>query len=235
MMINREKLLAKARALMAKTMENGCSEAEAMSALAKARGMIDAYEISDAELQLTKEEKAVFADSTSKLDKHGIRNGMAVAIARFTGCEVWRNAKGGLTFCGLRSDADFAHWLVESLAQCGQSELASYLASGSATVGNRRLLINGFVAGFVSRVSARINAMADESEAASRVKSNGTALVVVKENAVKDALASRGIKLRKGRRSSRRMDYGSYNAGRAAGERASFGRPIGGNASGLLT
>jgi hypothetical protein len=233
-MINRDKLLAKVRALMAKTMENGCSEHEAMAALAKARGMIDAYEISDEELKLTKEEKAVFADSTSKLDKHGIRNGMAMAIARFTGCEVWRNSNGGLTFCGLRSDADFAHWLVDSLAQFGQSELAAYLGSGQAQVGNRRLLINGFVAGFASRVSARINAMADESQVASRAKTNGTALVVVKENAVKEALASKGIKLRKGRRSSRRMDYGAHSAGSAAGGRASFGRPVGGNSSGLL-
>ena len=233
-MINRDNLLGKVRALMAKTMANGCSEAEAMAALAKARAMIDAYEISDAELSLTKEEKAVFADSASKLDKHGIRNGMAMAIARFTGCEVWRNSAGGLTFCGLRSDADFAHWLVDSLAQFGQSELANYLASGSAQVGNRRLLINGFVAGFSSRVSARINAMSDESQAASRAKSNGTALVLVKENAIKDKLAAAGIKLRKARRSSRRMDFGAHGAGAAAGARASFGRPVGGGASGLL-
>ena len=50
MSINRDNLLGKVRALMAKTVENGCTEEEALSALAKARAMIDAYEIDEAEV-----------------------------------------------------------------------------------------------------------------------------------------------------------------------------------------
>jgi hypothetical protein len=232
-MINREKLLAKVRALMAKTMENGCTEFEAMASLAKARGMIDAYEISDEELKLTKEEKAVFLDSV-KNDKHGFRMGLSMGIASFTGTTVWRNSQGGLTFCGLRSDAEFANWLLESLAQFGQSELATYLGRSEAAVGNRRFVINGFAIGFTQRVTKRLNELTAESKVAERAKTNGTALVVVKENAISEKLAAEGIKLRKGRRSSRRMDYGAHAAGSAAGGRASFGRPVGGGASGLL-
>ncbi len=56
-MSEREKMLDKVRALMAKTVENGCTEQEEMAALAKARALIDAFEISDSELSLTKEER----------------------------------------------------------------------------------------------------------------------------------------------------------------------------------
>jgi len=39
MTIERESVLNKIRALLAKTMENGCSEAEALAALGKAQAM----------------------------------------------------------------------------------------------------------------------------------------------------------------------------------------------------
>jgi hypothetical protein len=45
MTTKRDELLAKIRALLAKTIENGCSEHEALAALSKARAMKDAYGI----------------------------------------------------------------------------------------------------------------------------------------------------------------------------------------------
>ena len=221
-MLNREKLLGKVRALLSKTMENGCSEAEALAALAKARAMIDAYEISDEELSLTKEEKAIFANS-AKSDRHGIQVGLAMAIANFAGCEVWRNSQGGLTFCGLRSDADFGNWLLSSLSQFGQSELADYLSTSAGTVGNRRFAINGFVIGFTRRVSERLNAMVAESKKAQ--SSNSTALVVVKSTAIAEAKAAAGINVRKARAGRRKIDNGAYAAGTAAGGRHCGRRP----------
>ena len=60
MTTERESVLNKIRALLAKTIENGCSEAEAMAALGKAQAMKDAYAVTEAELNLTKEEKQFF-------------------------------------------------------------------------------------------------------------------------------------------------------------------------------
>jgi hypothetical protein len=59
MTTQREGLLDKIRGLLAKTIENGCTESEALAALAKARAMMDAYAVGDDELDLTKEEKAI--------------------------------------------------------------------------------------------------------------------------------------------------------------------------------
>ena len=108
MTTERTRLLDKVRALLAKTMDNGCTEAEALAALAKVRAMIDAYEISDDELALTKEEKAIIRPSAGDHDKYGVKLCFVIAVADFCDCQVWNNRNGGLTFCGLRSDVEFA-------------------------------------------------------------------------------------------------------------------------------
>ena len=74
MTVERESLLSKIRALLAKTMEAGCTEEEAMAALAKAQAMIAAYEVTDAELKLTKEEKAILrSEPPGTKDPHQIK------------------------------------------------------------------------------------------------------------------------------------------------------------------
>jgi hypothetical protein len=59
MSTDRDSLIAKIRALMSKTVSVGCSEPEALAALDKARALMDAYEVTEAELQLTKAETAI--------------------------------------------------------------------------------------------------------------------------------------------------------------------------------
>jgi hypothetical protein len=46
-------------------------------------------------------------------------------------------------------------------------------------------------------------------------------------------MAQAGIRLQSGRRSHVTMDHGAHAAGRSAGERASFGRPVSGNQGAL--
>ena len=53
-MADRSAIVEKIKNLLAKTTANGCTEAEMMAALDKARAMMDAYDISDGELQLAK-------------------------------------------------------------------------------------------------------------------------------------------------------------------------------------
>jgi hypothetical protein len=63
-MTNRNSIIDKIKALLAKTTENGCTEEEALAALAKARAWIDAHEVTDDELQLSREEKAMLHDES---------------------------------------------------------------------------------------------------------------------------------------------------------------------------
>src|ERR1035437_3545910 len=225
MTMNRESLLDKIRALMSKTVDNGCTEAEALSALDKARAMMDAYEVSEDDLRLSKEEKAVLrAEPAGTRDPHGIKRSLATPVAKFCDCKVWRNGEKGLTFCGLKSDAQFATWLLDNLASFVQCELVGHLSGCLAPKGERRFVINGFVAGFASRVSERIKALCQQSAVVA--SSNSRALVLVKSTAVADKLKELNIHLGKGRRSGRRLNGASYQAGKSAGDRASFGRPV---------
>ena len=92
MTTQREGLLDKIRALLAKTMEAGCTEEEAMSALAKAQAMRDAYAVTEAELNLTKEEKAIFRrEPPGTKDPHRIKYQLIGGVSQFCNCQGWRN------------------------------------------------------------------------------------------------------------------------------------------------
>jgi Protein of unknown function (DUF2786) len=238
--MSREKMLGKVKALLAKTVESGCTEEEYLAAFAKAQALIDAYEISDDELTLTKEEKATFA-SMLKGDKRNpsrIKSGFAVAVAKFTGCKVWHDrdkstGKPRLTFCGLRADADFAIWLMDHLTTFVQGELAEFLISDISTDRMKRnAVIRGFIDGCTEKISERLNALCEQPKPA--MNSNAKALVVIKDQAITDALKCAGIKLRASYSYSMPGDSRARAAGSAAGERASFGRPVSGRATGLL-
>src|ERR1700704_6469477 len=88
MTINRDSLIEKIRALMSKTVNNGCTEQEALTAVDKARAMMDAYEVTEADLHLTKAEAAVLrSEPPGSRDPHGIKTGMAVAVSKFCDCK----------------------------------------------------------------------------------------------------------------------------------------------------
>jgi hypothetical protein len=58
-MPDRNSIIEKIKALLAKTTENGATEAEMLAALDKAAAMRDAYDITDEELQVAKDEAAM--------------------------------------------------------------------------------------------------------------------------------------------------------------------------------
>jgi hypothetical protein len=73
-MADRNSIIEKIKALLAKTTENGATEAEMLSALDKASAMMDAYDISDEELQVAKDEAAMLhADPPDLHDPHKIK------------------------------------------------------------------------------------------------------------------------------------------------------------------
>ena len=195
---------------------------------------MDAYEVTESDLQLSKEESAVFRkEPPGSKDQHGIKRGLAVAVSRFCDCKVWRSSEG-LTFCGLKSDAQFATWLLDNLTSFVRAELMKHLVGGLDSGRSRTLVINGFVIGCCNRVSERLNALCAQSVTVANT--NARALVVVKSTAIADKMKETGISLTKSRGGSRQYDHNAYAAGRAAGDRASFGRPVSGsNATPRLT
>jgi hypothetical protein len=221
--INRDNLIQQIRALMNKTVTNGCTEPEALAALDKARAMMDAYEVTEADLQLTKAESAILrSEPPGSRDPHGIKFGLSAAVSKFCDCEIWR-APCGLEICGLPADVRFATWLLDTLAAFVQAELARHLMGSPAPKGERRFIINGFVGGCCKRIRDRLTALCAQS--AVGATSNGRDLVAIKSAAIADKMKAMNINLRKVR-SRRRVDDASFQAGLSAGDRASFGRPL---------
>jgi hypothetical protein len=227
---NRERTLKNIRALLSKTTENGCTEQEHFAALAKARALIDAHEVTEADLQLAKDESAILRkEPPGTKDPHNIKFFLIRAVSEFTDCRAWRDGKSGLVFCGLPADVRFATWLLDHLAYSVQAELANHLMGNLAVGMERRKAINGFVIGATSRISDRLKDLCKPAAAAS---ANSRALVVAKQAVIEAKLAELGVCLTASR-SQRQCNDSSRAAGQAAGDRASFGRPVSGQAAAL--
>ena len=81
-MADRNSIIEKIKALLAKTTENGATEAEMLSALDKAAALIDTREITDAELQVAKDEAAMLhADPPDLKDPHKIKWQLSYGVA----------------------------------------------------------------------------------------------------------------------------------------------------------
>jgi hypothetical protein len=230
----RNRVLRKVRSLLAKTLATGCTEEEMLSALAKARAMIDAYEITDEELKLTQEEKAIICPTGELRDKYDIKWQFISDVAEFCDCQAWHRAKEGegFTFAGQAADIAWARHLTDRLAEFVQRELTDYLGKTVIPPYGRRRVINGFVQGIGWRISKKLRAevkKSREQQQQAPVSSNASralTLVRVKEKLIDDVMKAAKIKPRPV--SSRRaIDNSSWSAGYAAGERASFNRPIG--------
>jgi hypothetical protein len=227
-MRNRETIIDQIKALLSKTAANGCTEAEELAALAKAAAMRDAWVITNEELALSKEEAAVLhSDPPDLADPHGIKWKMAYSISQFCGVQMYRSrGETGLKAIGLKSDVQLAMWLLDHLADFVHHQLMVYLITDCAPRGERRTTMRSFVEGVTGRLSERLRELAEHSETTQT--SNGRELVVVKETAIKEFMKQNGVRLRCNRvsHSPKNVNEAAREAGRAAGDRASFGRPV---------
>lgn len=224
MTMNRERLYDKIRALLNKTTEHGCTEAEALAALTKARAMMDAYEVTADDLQLAKDMAAILKDCDTTDDKHGIARYLVKSVAMFCDCDGWRRGDK-FVFCGSPADVALADWMHHHLIGFVQAELSNYLMRCDYPRGLRRRMINGFVIGCTGRILARVNELVERSKRVTRTEGNNRALVIIKQDAIRDLKIASGIML-KTRAMSRRMDEGARVAGVAAGDRATLHRPV---------
>jgi hypothetical protein len=224
-----EKRINTVKALLSKTRENGCTLEEELSSLAKARAMMDAYEISDDELQLSREEKAILHSESEvdARDSHGIKWQLSHAVERYCNVKVYRDStKAGLTFVGFKSDIDFATWLLGHVSDFVHDALFDFLLDCLAPEGKeRKQEIRGFVFGCTARISDRLIEMCDQSK--TERTTSGNALVVIKDQAINDLLKAEGVCLRSSIIRAGSSD-GARAAGRSAGDRASFGKPVSG-------
>jgi hypothetical protein len=224
-MDDRKTLLEKIKALLAKTVENGCTEFEMLSAMAKASELMAAHNVDQTDLAFGGE-KMNFDDRDVK-DPYRIRRGLAVAVSRFCDCECWSRDKEKLTFCGLESDTVFAYWLLDMLAAFVNRETTKYIfkLGGGVRGRERKREYISFSAGCVSRINQRL----DELRHREHATGTGRSPIMSKQTMIGAAMRARGIRL-KSRSLSRKINSDAFSAGKVAGDGASFNRPVNGGA-----
>lgn len=233
-MADRNSIIEKIKALLSKTTANGCTESEMLAALDKASAMMDAYDITDADVKVARDEAVMqHADDPNMKDPHNIKWRLSYGVAEFCGVQIYRSRhETGLKAIGMPSDVQFAMWLLDSLADFVFAELYAHLIGCLAPQNERRVIIRSFTEACCQTISERLLALVERSKAART--SNGRELVLVKDAAIKAFMKDHDIRLRLcSGYSPSTSDAAAMAAGRAAGERASFGRPVGG-AGGVL-
>jgi hypothetical protein len=243
---DRDKLFARIKALMAKTVEAGCTEAEALAFAEKARELIERYQI-DLGVEEIKREGFI----TKAIDIVPLRFAFArrilLAINEFCEVRTWYMMFfRKIEILGLRSDAEFAAYLIESLTNFALAgadmhvavERKRALARGEPlTSAQSREARRSYFVGCAYRVSQRLREMAAQRKAqAARPGSHGALVVLDKRHLVQAEMDRLGIKLRSGSSLTGGRDHGAFAAGAAHGAKATFGRPVaGGHVAGLIT
>jgi hypothetical protein len=237
--MNRQSLAARVKALLAKTVENGATEAEALAALAKARELMDRYQLDQGALGLEEEGTEMYRQPFST-DKHlgrianDIKFHLASTIGDFTDTRIWRSRKDHcFKVFGLRSDTDFASYLLDHLAnyiinaqasyhlQCVLDDIAPLSTAGE----------DSFITGAICRINERLTAMSRERHGTS----TGRALIPLKNALVRRDFDRLGIHLSTSRgRYGNAADSGALAAGQRAGDRATFARPVSRSTAGLI-
>jgi len=222
-----DKLRARIQALRAKTIDNGCTEGEALSAAAKVAELLDRYELSlsDVEIRETPCEERVFE---THLKKRIPIDECIGAIAAFCDCRVWRekNATGEAryVFFGLPADVEVAHYLTELIDSAVRAELGRYKVSADYRRfrhQERHLANASFTLGMCASIADRLVVMKEERDGV--IRSSGRGLVVLKAAVVDSELERLGLKLRTVEAGPGRMiSPAAFEAGGTAGEMVSL-------------
>jgi hypothetical protein len=216
-----DRLKIRIQALRAKTIDNGCTEGEALAAAAKVAELLDRYELSlsDVEIRETPCEERVFE---THLKKRIPIDECIGAIASFCDCRVWRekNAAGesSYVFFGLRSDVEVAHYLTELIDSAVRAELGRFKASAEYARfrhQQRHLANASFALGMVASIADKLTKMKASRDQVNQ--STGRGLVVLKTAVVDAEFDKLDLKLRTRRSQGRMVSMTAYEAGSVAG------------------
>jgi hypothetical protein len=209
-------MLEKVKAILSKTMENGCTEEEAMAALAKARELMATYEIDEADLDALEQEQTVY-HKTPMNDPYAIKECIYTAVGEFTRCKGVNGRKRnyGISFAGMESDVIFATWLLDTLQRFVMRALRDFQKQRAVRrIPNSNYTSASFVQGCSERIREKLKELTPKLEA----KYKDLIAMELKKN---------GVVLKSYNLGGREVDPKSAAAGRNAGNSARFDRPVG--------
>lgn len=231
------KVKARIRALSARTVERGCSEAEALAAAAKVGELLEVYGLSMSEVAL-REEACLQHRVTIPGPQRLALRWLYPALLRFTGCRGWTDGRADFVLFGLEPDVQMAEYLLRVAEAALAYEEARFRASADylrsrATPQTR---LRSFRYGFADRLGRRLEALTDARADAAAARQaaapagqagGSTALVLAKEKKVEEGFRNLGLRLKTVYSTATVRDRGAYGRGQAAGGRVGLERPLG--------
>lgn len=228
-MNDREKLAARIRALRAKTVENGCTEGEALSAAEKLAQLL-------ADHNMTLDEADLRASPFERHDHVGVGAvglklwKVASAIAELTNTRTWtggRAAPTGNTFLGLSHEVEVAAYMLAICERAMRTETQNLMRTVRHLPHIKQAAkVVPFVDGMADRLASRIRDMIPPAMA-------GTGLIVLRNALIDQEMERQGIELESGGPARRPLDTAAYRAGLNAGERVPLNRGLDAQANAL--
>ena len=218
-----DKVLSRIQALRGKTVEQGCTEAEALLAASKVAELLDQYGLTLSEIDMKAQSCAGEGIETNRRRRSPLDE-CAGAIAGFCDCRTWyeMTPQGHIRhiFFGLPADVAGARYLYEKIEEAFETETAEFKRSelyDSHPSAKRRSATTSFHAGLGHGICAKLNRLKTERAAAFRA-SGGRDLVPVKRDVIEDELAAMGMRLKVLQTGRKNLLAMAYKKGRVTGE-----------------
>jgi hypothetical protein len=222
-----DRLVQRIRALRAKTVEQGCTEQEALAAAEKVAELLDRHGLSLSELEFRQQACEAIGIETGRR-RTGPIDDCVPTIAEFFDCRVWgEKSASGLRyiFFGLPGDVEAAHYLYDLIEHAFETETERFRAGkiyAETHSRDRRSATNSFQIGLGRGIRAKLHELRQAREAALH-SASGRDLVPIKTSIIEDELAKLGLTLRARSRASKRYVLtDAYEAGHQAGKRFEY-------------
>ena len=229
-----DKIKEKIRRLSEMTVENGCSENEALTATEKMGRLLDEHQLSMSDIELKKQDcqqKEVWTGMTIRDHMQGCIGG----IAFYSDTKPWMST-GGRTgmkyvYFGLPDDIELAHYTHCNINRAILEESENYKLSDEYAYypgARKRKALRAFKYGMAERIGTRLREIKKARQ--EWMKSQGRDLIVLKDQLVKSSFQTLGMRLRTttGPRVTDRYGYGQ---GQVAGNNFNLNEGLKGSAS----
>ncbi|HUI22633.1 MAG TPA: DUF2786 domain-containing protein [Methylocella sp.] len=217
------RVVQRIQALRAKTVDQGCTEQEALASANKVAELLDRYGLSLSEIEFRRQACEGFGVDTGRR-RRCVFDACVPSIAAFCDCKVWGETTpaGSLrhVFFGFPADVEAAHFLYDLIGVTFDTETARFKTGtiyASMETGERRSAVNSFQTGLSHGIGGKLKAMKAERDISNRA-SSGRDLVPLKTSVIDDELAKLGLSfhaISRGRR--KRVLADAYKAGQIAG------------------
>ena len=238
-----ENVINKIRKLCTRTIDRGCTEAEALSSAAMVGELLKVYNLSLDKVFLEQQRCIQGIVLLNRMNRAPVDR-CVPAIATMCDCKVWFDKWSETSkyiFFGLETDVEMAKYLYANIQQAFFTELKvfKYTEMYMESDIHRKKLTTSFQRGMAGRVSQRLREMTNQRHSEEEKSVSIPFLVVensntptrnsilhIKRNKIDMEFEKLGMHLRSHNSQSRISHFSAYHNRIAAGGRINLNRPI---------